>query len=85
MATLLTSVETPSGGQSCVSSEPGARAEVFSGESLTGRDSGMSEAGMKGRWKEAIGSGGAGQEPLRMPKGPVRFCLHGKLLIMGAV
>jgi|HubBroStandDraft_1064217.scaffolds.fasta_scaffold32018_2 hypothetical protein len=49
MATLLTPVETPFGGQSCASSEVGRRAEVFSRESVTGRASGMSEAGMKGR------------------------------------
>jgi hypothetical protein len=35
---------------------------VFSRESLADRESGVSEAAMKGRWKEAIGSGGGGQE-----------------------
>jgi hypothetical protein len=43
-------------------------AEVFSRESVTGRASGMSEAGMKGRQKEAIGSGERGQEADWMPK-----------------
>src|ERR1700687_2788651 len=60
MATLLTSVETPFGGESCASSGAGTCAEVFSRESLTDRESGMSEAAIKARWKEAIGSGGGG-------------------------
>jgi hypothetical protein len=38
----------------------------------------MSEAGMKGRWKEAIGSGKAGQEARRMPKGSARFASAAK-------
>jgi len=67
MATLLTLVETPFGAESCEFSGVVGRGEVFSPESLTGRASGMSEAGMKGRWKEAIGSGGNGQEAGWMP------------------
>jgi hypothetical protein len=35
---------------------------VFSRESLADGESGVSEAAMKGRWKEAIGSGEGGQE-----------------------
>src|SRR5277367_6608190 len=61
-AMLLTSVETPSGAESCVSSEADGGAEVVFPESVTGRASGVSEATMKGRCKEAIGSGGTGQE-----------------------
>jgi len=38
------------------------RAEVFFPESLADRESGVSEAAMNGRWNEAIGSGGGGQE-----------------------
>jgi len=68
MATLLTPVETPLGGQSCASVEVGRRVEVPPGESVTGRASGMSEAGMKGRQKEAIGSGEYGQEADWTPK-----------------
>jgi len=48
MATLLTSVETPFGGESCASWGAGGREEVFSRESVTGRASGMSEAAMEG-------------------------------------
>jgi len=62
MATLLTSVETPFGAESCAFSEVGAGGEVFSRESLADRESGMSEEGMKRRWKEAIGSARGGQE-----------------------
>ena len=68
MATLLTPVETPFGGQSCASAEVGRRVEVLPGEAVTGRASGMSDAGMKGRQKEAIGSGESGQEADWMPK-----------------
>src|SRR6202158_1047502 len=60
MATLLTSVETPFGGESCASSGAGTCAEVFSRESLTDRESGMSEAAKKGGRKGAIGGGGGG-------------------------
>jgi hypothetical protein len=38
----------------------------------------MSEADMKGRWEEAIGSGEAGQEARRMPKGSARFATKSK-------
>src|SRR5208337_76803 len=62
MATLLTLIETPFGAESCASSEAGRRAEVLSLELVTGRASGVSEADMKGRQKEAIGSGEGGQE-----------------------
>ena len=48
MATLLTSVETPFGGESCASWGAGGREEVFSRESVTGRASGLSEAAMEG-------------------------------------
>lgn len=41
MATLLTSVETPLGGESCASPEEDPDAEVLSCESLTGRVPGM--------------------------------------------
>src|SRR5579859_87233 len=73
MATLLTLVETPSEGESCASSGSGGGAEVFSRESVTGRGSGMSEAGMKRRWKEAIGSGRGGQEAPQAVKEPSRL------------
>jgi len=62
MATLLTLLETPFGAESCVFSVSGARGEVFSRELLADGESGVSEAAMKGRWKEAIGSGEGGQE-----------------------
>jgi hypothetical protein len=48
MATLLTLVETPFGGESCASPKPGAGAEVFSRESVTDGESGVSEAAMVG-------------------------------------
>src|ERR1039458_4982122 len=76
MATLLTSVETPVGGESCASAGAGGRAEVFSRESVTGRASGVSDAAMKGREKEAIGSDAGGEEDARTPGGRARFVLH---------
>jgi hypothetical protein len=55
MATLLTSVGTPRGVESCASSGAAGRDEVLSRESVTGRASGMSEAGMKGDKKRLSG------------------------------
>jgi hypothetical protein len=68
MATLLTLVETPFGGESCASSGPGDREEVFSRESVTDRGSGVSEEGITGRQEEATGSGEGGQEAGQMPE-----------------
>src|SRR5271157_3840349 len=47
MATPLTSVETPSGAESCASAEAGGHGEVLSREPITGGASGMSEAAME--------------------------------------
>jgi len=84
MATLLTLVETPFGEESCASSGAGGRAEVFSPESLADRESGVSEAAMKGQWKEAIGSGEGGQEAGMDAEGTETICYNGKTAAVGA-
>src|SRR5712671_4489026 len=84
MATLLTSVETPFGGESCASSGARGWAEVFSRESVTDRGSGVSEAAMTGRWKKATGSGEGGQEAGWMPEGRARFVTIAKPQTVGA-
>src|SRR5512141_1803092 len=73
MATLLTLVETPFGAESCAFSEAGGTAEVLSRESVTGRSSGVSGGGMKGRHKKATGSGESGQEEMDGEKQVVAF------------
>ena len=62
MATLLTSLETPSGPESCAPVPSGRGEELLPGESLTGFWPELSGAVMKSVKNEAIGLGGGGQE-----------------------
>jgi len=48
MATLLTLVETPSAEESCGDPDSSGGAEALSRELVTGRESGVSEAGIAG-------------------------------------
>ena len=76
MATLLTSVETPFGGESCASWGAGGREEVFSRESVTGRASGMSEAAMEGVMERGYRERRRRSRGAWTPGERTRFVLH---------